>query len=161
MWLGRLLAHSMRRWHLLAHYSHTVPPCESHSTRLFFGSTLETAFDDVSFFPFRPWDAKDKVILGCISRPFGLSILVLGNYSPRPGPWALMESGPGPQILWPHKLYYLWCHWFDHRLDLGLTKKPVTSPFSNSFTILVYKTMEKTQKEKKKKTWTKIWKINK
>ena len=66
------------------------------------GSALEVAFDDVSFFPFSPWDAKDRVILGCTSRLFGFSLLVLGNYSPRHGPWALMESGLEPQILWPH-----------------------------------------------------------
>ena len=52
-------------------------------------------------------DAKDMVILGCIPRLFGILILVLGNYSLRRGPWALMESGSGPQILWPHKGYYL------------------------------------------------------
>ena len=83
-------------------HSHTIPLCESHSTRLFFGSALEAAFDDVSFFLFRPWDAEDRVILGYISRPFGLLLLVLDNYSPRRGSWALMESGRGPQILWPH-----------------------------------------------------------
>ena len=55
---------------------------------------MEAAFDDMSFFPFRAWDAEDRVILGCISRLFGLSLFVLGNYSPRRGPWALMESGP-------------------------------------------------------------------
>ena len=70
------------------------------------GSALEVAFNDVSFFPFRPWDAEDSVILGCISRLFGLSILVLDNYYPRRGPWALMENGLGPQILWPHNIEY-------------------------------------------------------
>ena len=39
---------------------------------------------------------------------------------------------------------------FDHRSDLGSTKKLVTNPFSGSFTIWIYKTMEKTQKKKKK-----------
>ena len=67
-----------------------------------FRSTLEAAFGNVSFFPFGPWDAEDRDILGCIPRLFGLSLLVLGNYSPQRRPWALMESGPGPQILWPH-----------------------------------------------------------
>ena len=56
----------------------------------------------MSFFPSRSWDAEDRIILGCISRPFGLSLHVLGNVSPRRGPWALMYSGPGSQILWPH-----------------------------------------------------------
>ena len=63
------------------------------------GSALEAAFDDVSFFPFRPWDAEDMVILDCIPRLFGILILVLGNYFPQRGPWVLMESGLGPQIL--------------------------------------------------------------
>ena len=62
---------------------------------------LEAAFDDVSFFPFKSWDAEDRVILGCISRLFGLSLLVLGNYSLRHGPWVLMESGPGHKFSGP------------------------------------------------------------
>ena len=68
------------------------------------GSASEVAFDDVSFFLFSSQDAEDRVILGCIFRPFGLSLLVLGNYSPRRRPWALMKSGPGPQILWPYTI---------------------------------------------------------
>ena len=60
---------------------------------------MEAVFDDVSLFLFSPRDAEDKVILGCTPRLFGLSLFVLGNYSPQRGPWALMESGPGPQIL--------------------------------------------------------------
>ena len=66
------------------------------------GSALEAAFNVVSFFPFRPWDAEDRVILGCISRPFGLLLPVVGNYYPRREPWALMKSESGSQILWPH-----------------------------------------------------------
>ena len=58
------------------------------------GGLLEAAFDDMSLFPSKSWDAKDKVILGYISRLFGLSPLVLDNYSPRHGPWALVERGP-------------------------------------------------------------------
>ena len=58
-------------------------------------SALKAVFDDMSFFPFKPWDAEDRVILGCICRLFGLSLLVLDNYSPRHGPWVLMESGSG------------------------------------------------------------------
>uniref|UniRef100_A0A7N2LCP5 Uncharacterized protein n=1 Tax=Quercus lobata TaxID=97700 RepID=A0A7N2LCP5_QUELO len=38
------------------------------------------------------WDAEDRVILGCISRPFELSLHVLDNGSPQRGPWALMET---------------------------------------------------------------------
>ena len=35
-------------------------------------------------------DAEDKIVLSYIPRPFGLSLNVLGNASPRLGPWALM-----------------------------------------------------------------------
>ena len=68
------------------------------------GDLLEAAFDDMSLLPLKSWDAKDRVIFGCVSRLFGLSLLVLGNYPPRHGPWALVESGPsckfsGPTVM--------------------------------------------------------------
>lgn len=53
-------------------------------------STQGAAFDGLSFFPFRFWDAEDKIVLGYISRPLGLSLHVFGNVSPQRGPWALM-----------------------------------------------------------------------
>ena len=59
------------------------------------GGASEAALGDMSLFPLKSRDAEDRVILGCISRLFGISPLVLGNYSPRHGPWVLMESGPG------------------------------------------------------------------
>ena len=62
---------------------------------------LEAAFDDMSFFPFKSWDAEDRIILGYVSRLFGLSLLVLGNYPPQHGPWALVESGPGRKFSGP------------------------------------------------------------
>ena len=62
---------------------------------------MEAAFDDMSLFPLKSWDAEDRVILGCISKLFGLSPLVLGNYSLRHGPWVLMESGPGHKFSGP------------------------------------------------------------
>ena len=65
------------------------------------GGALEAAFNDMSLFPLKSWDAKDRVILGCISRLFGLSLLVLDNYYPRRGPWILMESGPGHKFSGP------------------------------------------------------------
>ena len=65
------------------------------------GGALEAAFDDMSLFPLKSWDAEDRVILGCTSRLFGLSPLVLGNYSPRYGPWVLMESGSGHKFSGP------------------------------------------------------------
>jgi len=61
-----------------------------HCTRVFFWERSGAAFDGVPFFPFKYWDAEDRIILGYISRPFGLSLHVLGNVSPRLGPWALM-----------------------------------------------------------------------
>ena len=63
------------------------------------GIALGAAFDGVPFFPSKFWDAEDSIVLGYVSRPFGLSLHVLGNTSPQRGPWALMESGPGSQIL--------------------------------------------------------------
>ena len=62
---------------------------------------LEAAFDDMSLFFLKSWDAEDRVILGCIYRLFGLSLFVLGNHSPRHGPWALVESGPGRKFSGP------------------------------------------------------------
>ena len=35
-------------------------------------------------------DAEDRIILGYVSKLLGLSLCVLGNFSPRLGPWALM-----------------------------------------------------------------------
>ena len=49
-------------------------------------SALEAAFDGVPFFPSRFWDVEDRIVLGYISKPFGLSLHVLGNVSPRLGP---------------------------------------------------------------------------
>ena len=59
------------------------------------GGASEVALDDMPLFPLKSWDAEDKIILGCTPRLFGLSPLVLGNYSPWHGPWVLIESGPG------------------------------------------------------------------
>ena len=64
---------------------------------------LEAAIDDMSLFPSKSWDAEDRVILGYVFRLFGLSLLVLGNYPPRHGPWALVESGPGRKFSGPKK----------------------------------------------------------
>ena len=36
IWLGRLWVHSMQRWRIHLEPPPSVPPCESHSTRLFF-----------------------------------------------------------------------------------------------------------------------------
>ena len=65
------------------------------------GGASEAALDDMSLFSLKSWDAEDRVILSCISRLFGLSLLVLGNYSPRHGSWVLMEGGPGHKFSGP------------------------------------------------------------
>ena len=83
-------------------YPHVSPILLTSSS----GGALEAAFDDMSLFPLKCWDAEDRVILGCISRLFGLSPLVLGNYSPRHRFWVLMESGPGHKFSGPTSSYY-------------------------------------------------------
>ena len=54
------------------------------------GSALGAAVDGMPFFPSKYWDAENKIVLSYTSRLFGLSLHVLGNVSPRLGPWALM-----------------------------------------------------------------------
>ena len=53
---------------------------------------MGAAFDGVPFLPSRFWDAEDdprfwdaedRIVLGYISRPFRLSLHVLGDVSPR------------------------------------------------------------------------------
>ena len=74
------------------------------------GGVLEAVFDEMSLFSLKSWDAEDKVILGCVSRLFGFSLLVLGNYLPRHGPWALVESGPNRKFSGPTYIYiYIMC----------------------------------------------------
>ena len=62
---------------------------------------LEATFDETLLFPLKSWDAEDRVILSCVFRLFGLSLLVLDNYHPRHGPWALVGSGPGRKFSGP------------------------------------------------------------
>ena len=65
------------------------------------GGLLETIFDGMSLFPLKSWDAEDRVILGYVFMLFGLFLIVLGNYPPRHGPQALVESGPGRKFFGP------------------------------------------------------------
>ena len=51
-------------------------------------SALGAAFNGVPFFPSKFRDAEDRIVLGYTSRPYGLSLHVLGNVSLRLGPWA-------------------------------------------------------------------------
>ena len=53
-------------------------------------SALGVALNGVPVFSSKLWDAKDRIVLDCTYRPFGLSLHVLGNVSPRLGSWALM-----------------------------------------------------------------------
>ena len=85
-------------WTTPTSYPHVGPILLAFSS----GSASKATLDDMSLYPLKSRDAEDRIILGCISRLFGLSPRVLGDYSPRHGPLALMESGPEPQILWPH-----------------------------------------------------------
>ena len=62
---------------------------------------LEVAFDDISTFLSKSWEAEDRVVLSCIYRPSGLSLFVLGNPYPRHRPWVLMESGPSCEFFGP------------------------------------------------------------
>ena len=84
-------------WATPTRYPHVGPILLASSSE----GILEAAFDEMSLFPLKSWDAEDRVILSCVSRLFGLSLLVLNNYPPRRGPWALMESGPGRKFSGP------------------------------------------------------------
>ena len=102
IWLGRLWVHSMRRWRI---YLETTPTLYPHVGPILLasssGSVLEAVFDKMSLFPLKSWDAEDMVILGCVSKLFGLSLLVISNYPPWHGPWALVESGSGRKFSGP------------------------------------------------------------
>ena len=87
----------MRRGHIYLE----SPPHRTPTWVPFYSPLLLGAFDDMSLFPLKSWDAEDRVILSYISRLFGLPLLVLGNYPPRHGPWALVESGPGRKFSGP------------------------------------------------------------
>ena len=61
-------------------YPHVGPILLASSSR----GVLEAAFDEMSLFPLKSWDAEDRVILGCVFRLFGLSLLVLSSRSLSP-----------------------------------------------------------------------------
>ena len=54
---------------------------------------MGAAFDGVLFCPSKFWDAEDRIVLGYISRPFGLSLHVLDNVSFR-------GLALGPSVKW-------------------------------------------------------------
>ena len=57
------------------------------------GALWKDAFDGVPSFPSRVWSAEDKIVLGIVSRTFGLSSYVLGHFS-------LLGAGLGPSTKW-------------------------------------------------------------
>ena len=52
------------------------------------------------FFPLEIWDAESRIILGNVSRPFGLSLSVLGRFS-------LLSTDLGPSIKWAGVVRFL------------------------------------------------------
>ena len=65
----------------------------SYCTSLFLGALWETAFDGVALFPSGVWNAENKIVLGHVSRLFGLSLFVLGHFF-------LLGVGLGFSIEW-------------------------------------------------------------
>ena len=60
---------------------------------LLLGALWEAAFAGVPFFPPGIWDAKSRIVLGNVSRLFGLSSFVLSHFS-------LLGVGIGLSIKW-------------------------------------------------------------
>ena len=84
----------MWRWQLLLELLlHHTPVCVLLYLSFFLGALWEAAFDGVLFFPSGVWSAKDRIILGNISRPFGLSLYVLRHFS-------LLSTVLGPSTEW-------------------------------------------------------------
>ena len=99
----------MRRWQLfLELLLHHTPVYVLLYSSFLWGTLWEAAFDGVPFFPNGFWNAKDRIVLGNISRPFGFSSYVLKHFSPQRGPWAQHKVGLGRQVLWPHIIYYIY-----------------------------------------------------
>ena len=57
------------------------------------GALWGATFVGVSFFPPRIWDAENRIVLGNVSRLFGLSLFVLGHSS-------LLDVSLGLSIKW-------------------------------------------------------------
>ena len=76
-------------WIALAPYAHGYPIV----LVLLLGALWEAAFAGVLFSPLGIWDVESKIILGNVSRPFGLSLSILGRFS-------LLGAGLGPSIKW-------------------------------------------------------------
>ena len=60
----------------------------------------EAAFAGVLFSPLGIWDVESKIVLGNVSRPFGLSLSVLGYFS-------LLGTSLGPSTKWAGVVKFL------------------------------------------------------
>ena len=60
---------------------------------LLLGVLWEAAFVGVMFSPLGIWDVESRIVLGNVSRPFGLSLSVLGHFS-------LLGAGLEPNTKW-------------------------------------------------------------
>ena len=60
---------------------------------LLLGALWEVAFAGVLFYPLGIWDAESRIVLGNVSRSFGLSLSVLGYFS-------LLGAGLRPSTKW-------------------------------------------------------------
>ena len=74
-------------WIALALYAYGYPTV----LILFLGVPWEAAFASVLFSPLGIWDAESRIVLSNVSRPFRLSLSVLGRFS-------LLSAGLGPSI---------------------------------------------------------------
>ena len=73
--------------------SYTIPHGCPIVLVLFPGALWEAAFDGVAFFPPGIWDAENRVVLGNVSRLFGLFLFVLDHFS-------LLGMGLGLSMKW-------------------------------------------------------------
>ena len=80
---------TVSHWIAPAPYAHGYPTV----LVLLLGVLWEAVFVGVLFFPLGIWDAESRIVLGNVSRLFGLSLFILGNFS-------LLGVGLGLSIKW-------------------------------------------------------------
>ena len=76
-------------WIALAPYAYGYPTV----LILLLGAFWEAAFVDVLFSPLGIWDTESRIVLGNVSRAFGLFLSVLGHFF-------LLGAGLGPSTKW-------------------------------------------------------------
>ena len=64
------------------------------------GRPRRLPFTGVLFSPLGIWDAESRIVLGNVSRPFGLSLSVLGYFF-------LVGAGLGPSTKWARVVRFL------------------------------------------------------